>query len=943
MGACVSRLLPPGGNDVQDAVNVANIAADSSQAVSAHSTVATGPTKSKNLVTPLPSAPKSPQIEEAQETLSHLEENSAQISPLAKAPFKKPTARQERSLSVAPRGRSEKNVFTASSNPKEDLLGALPGSTTRGSTRHRSVMPPQLAHRGSRGNVLDFQLHSSKGKRRPKKPVNVSLDVLHRDVRARLGFFKYLEITALSEQMKQGDQRKDHLEEMQHKRRASKSTSSRVTADYREDCVLFWLEVSDLLKIPSGGTFQLGLMQDLFEVYIANGAPRLLPMISIAERDPLMQHLQDLNVERSLMCYKMLLLDVLEVITTHFDEFVRDDSTLGYNYVTKSASMRNVLSRLARDSVNSSKVDRRSHLNKIVNTPVLCRLFRVFLESRSSVENFLFVLDALAFEDLVNTFVKEPKMKANNVQDGSHEDYCLRQAQKIFNKYIRYGSKAEICLSGAVKAKLLQDIVEYPLGAEIFNEAVLLCSAELVNSHLDAFYNSSRYIQYQASISGQQQGVGTGRMRSGSSAVKKPATNVPDGGDGNESIDESNAGPTLPNSVNGHPGNDVPLQVILNGGGAQYFRNFLREEGAENLLLFYKEVAEFQLLPHSQIQYIQSKARKIFDKFVRRGGKLEIELPIDVRRSILWKLSNPSEHTFTEAQKYILSVWERQHMVKFRRHRLYGDLLTYLQTNTNRTDSFTGTDGAQKPSALNSTANAASNGGGELVDVSTITLREFLEIELLRHYFRMFLEKEQCLNELYLYFEILTFQQFPTSDYLTRQARKLFHRFCDPRSRENVTLEESIRADIEASLVNPSPAMFNKAQEAIYQFFSSTLFPKFQHSEIYGTIRLKQNELQLAKLATLGGNLFNNRNTTILKRNVDVSSSVDASGSKTGRIRTTSVPNLGGVLIELTDAMVTVNMILEHPEARALFLFFSEEMYVNCMQFLSKICQRLTR
>lgn len=47
--------------------------------------------------------------------------------------------------------------------------------------------------------------------------------------------------------------------------------------DYREDCALFWLEISDLLKIPSstaaGGvsSFQMGLMDDLYDVYAAKG------------------------------------------------------------------------------------------------------------------------------------------------------------------------------------------------------------------------------------------------------------------------------------------------------------------------------------------------------------------------------------------------------------------------------------------------------------------------------------------------------------------------------------------------------------------------------------------------------------------------------------------------------------------------------------------------
>lgn len=774
---------------------------------------------------------------------------------------------------------------------------------------------------------------------RAKKPVTVSLEVLFRDERARLGFFRYLRATALREELREVEEHENENENDEThmvKRRVSKMTSSRFTMDYREDCVLFWLEMSDLLKIPNGGSFQLGLMHDLFDVYIAKGALRQLPMVSAAEREPLHQFLQDKNVERALLAYKMLLLDVLEVVTTHFDEYVRAEGKLGYTQATKSVSMRNVLARLAKTHIGNTG-DRRTHLIEIVNTPALCRIFREFLQERNSVETLLFIIDALAFEDLVNTFDQEPELRA--AHDGSHHDYCLRQAQKIFNKYIRYGSKAEICLGGAVKEKLLQEIVDYPIGAELFNNAVLVCSAELVHSHLDQFYGTNAYLGYKAALSQARSTKSSRKISTGGARaiLKRHLSDEAIQGNSRGSIaGDSDRKATIVELGDGseilnldHPdyagsGPLLSLTDILDGSGSSYLRDFLKEKGMENMLFFYKEVAEFQLLPHGQKHYIQSKARKIFDKFVRRGGKLEIDLPADVRRDILWKLSSPTEHTFTDAQKYVFNYWEHNFFDKFRHHKLYGDMTAALQKLPNYGLSGTGSD--SKTNIIHGGGNNGTN--GDWVDVTKITLREFLDLEFLRRFFRLFLEKEQCANELYFYFEILNFQQFPTSDYLSRQAKKLFNRFCDPASREFVSLKAENRTYIQNNLNNPSPAMFNKAQDEILSFFTITLFPKFQQSEIYRTIRITNIELRQGKLAA-SGNSGNADISQIRGRNGtmgDASSGPRPSTSPT-RMQRNLVGALGGG--ELSEAQVTVALILEHPETRALFLFFSEEMYAS--------------
>ncbi|EGZ18111.1 hypothetical protein PHYSODRAFT_315108 [Phytophthora sojae] len=589
------------------------------------------------------------------------------------------------------------------------------------------------------------------------------------------------------------------------------------TVDYREDCALFWLEISDLLKIPSstaaGGvsSFQMGLMDDLYDVYAAKGAMRLLPMVSPSEREALAQYLADRNAERALLMFKMLLLDVLDVVTANFDEYVREPGPLGYSHATKSESMRNVLAQLAKRVAGGGVTngDRRAHLHHILSTPALCRMFREFLEARNSVENLLFIIDALGFEDLVNTLkhaatnpllVVPENRDVSTATSGtstavqsddeapsmeSHQDYCVRQAHKIFNKYVRYGSKAEVCLGTAVKDRLLERLIEYPLGSDVFSDAVLLCSAELVQSHLDPFYRTVAYLSYQAEVQKQkkQQKQGTTKQNRVMEASKALPESQDPTTDGNT--------PSLPTAV---------AAAILEGAGVHAFRDFLRDQGAENTLFFYKEVCEFQRLPHSQRQYIQMRARRIFDKYVRRGARLELELPVETRRDILWKLAAPTEATFSDAQRLVLRQWETRDLPKFRNSHLYQEMLDQIAASPSAPPPAISHDGEEQTTATAS--------GAGFIDVSKLSLREFLELELLRKYFRRFLEREQCANELYFYFEIATFQQFPTSDYLARQARKLFNRFCDPQSREFVPFASTaIHKDLQSSLASPSPAI----------------------------------------------------------------------------------------------------------------------------------------
>ncbi|OWZ23497.1 hypothetical protein PHMEG_0001627 [Phytophthora megakarya] len=897
---------------------------------------------SKNLVAPHPSPTK----------------QELGISVFKRAQSSKPVQGTQRTIVSSPPKRLERSYSTAAipnspsiSPPR--LSTSLSSSTIRALalTTPPSVRPKpeaiksSLRQAGSENRLQSDHPFGRRSSRKEHNLVTIGLDVLLRDERARVGYFKYLRAAAHLDKLQIGDENDHTLEQSETLDEETKLLRNKraETVDYREDCALFWLEISDLLKIPSstaaGGvsSFQIGLMDDLYDAYIAKGAPRLLPMVSASEREALGQYLVDRNAERTLLMFKMLLLDVLDVVTANFDEYVREPGPLGYSHVTKAASNRNVLAQLAKRVAGggASNGDRRAHVHHILSTPALCRMFREFLEARNSVENLLFIIDALGFEDLVNTLkhtaftsllASPDSREASNATLGpsvdqtevgdppsmeSHQDYCVRQAHKIFNKYVRYGSKAEVCLSTVVKDRLLERLVEYPLGADIFSDAVMLCSAELVQSHLDPFYRTVAYLSYQNADQKQKKLENGKQLDSQKLQDNTVNGNAP-------SLPTTVATAVATTSGGGSKQGSIGLAEILEGAGVHAFRDFLRDQGAENTLFFYKEVCEFQRLPHSQRQYIQMRARRIFDKYIRRGARLELELPVETRRDILWKLAAPTEATFSDAQKLVLRQWETRHLPRFRTSPLYQEMLGQIAVSPALPPPAISPDGEEQTTT--NTSNVT------FIDISKLSLREFLELELLRKYFRRFLEREQCANELYFYFEIVTFQQFPTSDYLARQARKLYNRFCDPQSREFVPFASTaIHKDLHTSLASPSPAMFNKAQEQISNFFATTLFPKFQQSEIYRGIRITPQQLRAARLAAMGG--------VSVRKHAKASIRTQVSTADPGR-RTNSVITPNGEVEDqvpdgaLAEADVTVTLILENPETRALFLFFSEEMYV---------------
>ncbi len=124
-------------------------------------------------------------------------------------------------------------------------------------------------------------------------------------------------------------------------------------------------------------------------------------MLAASDVEELSNFLMEKNLEKILLAYKVLSFDVQEIVTSNFDKFLHSETKHGFAYVTKETPG-NVLKRLGQ--ANIVTIDRRTQLSEFLNDSQVCRLLREFLVAKKSVENLLFIIDALDFEDLVLTF-----------------------------------------------------------------------------------------------------------------------------------------------------------------------------------------------------------------------------------------------------------------------------------------------------------------------------------------------------------------------------------------------------------------------------------------------------------------------------------------------------------------------------------------------------------
>ncbi|RHY34026.1 hypothetical protein DYB32_001205 [Aphanomyces invadans] len=601
---------------------------------------------------------------------------------------------------------------------------------------------------------------------------------------------------------------------------------------------------------------------------------RQVPVVSNVERAQLKMYVDEVQMDQATTLLQQISMDALELVRESFAAFLRDRGPYGFRETRlNNGTLPNF--------PYETQGEQREILEDLLEHPSSCRAFREYFQRIGGCPEFMFLVDVLDYKDTVQAlhhgaYTRWHCMRDNDVivlvenmtpeKQQLHVGYTMRKLRKIYNKYLKHGSKAMIQIQERLRESILLDIAKNPIPSlDAFDVAMNSCSYVVILDHLNLFLQSP---EYEAS-----------KSRPGVKDYFVPANGLP----------------TMP----------VPsLPVIVGGSGSKYFRSFLREQGVESTMDFFLEIEQFKLLPHNKKGYIAAIAGKIFKKYICRGAKLEVYLPSHIRRNILQDIADPQDSTFNEASEYVLGLWERKYLKPFRASSWFNDMHLHYTREQKALDGSERQRGGQPAERDEPISQAAFR--DMLAHENSVQMTQF----------HKFLVKESCASYLLFYSEIEEFKRLPKSDYLTRQAKKIFYRFLDSSAKESVSLSMATITEFNAHMENPSPAMFRAAQEEVVNFLWKVLYPKFVKSPFY------------CDLATI---------KEIDRANNKAEGSRASKGAgmiRKGTVAPSMLSKRGSAENLLAPTEITIATILANHDTRAMLLAFCEEMCAYCAESL---------
>ncbi|KAM3178308.1 hypothetical protein ACTXT7_002847 [Hymenolepis weldensis] len=114
--------------------------------------------------------------------------------------------------------------------------------------------------------------------------------------------------------------------------------------------------------------------------------------------------------------------------------------------------------------------------------------------------------------------------------------------------------------------------------------------------------------------------------------------------------------------------------------GQKAFREFLRSEYSEENILFWLACEELKTETDSEA--VEEKARLIYEDYISILSPKEVSLDSRVREMINTNMTQPTPHTFDEAQLQIYTLMQRDSYPRFLNSRIYKDLLAMTKGET---------------------------------------------------------------------------------------------------------------------------------------------------------------------------------------------------------------------------------------------------------------------
>ncbi|OQR80650.1 Regulator of G protein signaling [Thraustotheca clavata] len=367
--------------------------------------------------------------------------------------------------------------------------------------------------------------------------------------------------------------------------------------------------------------------------------------------------------------------------------------------------------------------------------------------------------------------------------------YTDRLLRKIYEKFVSPTSPTPICVPTNILAEI-RAIYESPGGiqsAGVFNEAQALCKRDLEKDVFPRFRKHNLFKKMVAVFEP------NGHLKSPRSLM-----NISD---------------VLPDDVD----STYCFDAVLNDENKlRFFKTYCIESLTSENLIFYSEVEECKRLPNQS--YIQARARKIYDTYIKEGAKRNIHLTASMHEEMTRKSEGGTfdPMIFHDAQYLVMEYVRLELWVPFR---LY-----------------------DRAMAIPVSALAVISKSQAQVDALIMLLHD----KIAHRVFKAFLGKRSRDHCVAFIDEVDEFNTLPGIEFMHHTAKKLYKKYICDSAKLQVDMSTKLRQDIVAKLASPTIDMFKPVVLHVKQGLLRDSLLRYFKSSTFAELKLTSSDPALA-------------------------------------------------------------------------------------------------
>ncbi|RHZ17933.1 hypothetical protein DYB37_005110 [Aphanomyces astaci] len=230
---------------------------------------------------------------------------------------------------------------------------------------------------------------------------------------------------------------------------------------------------------------------------------------------------------------------------------------------------------------------------------------------------------------------------------------------------------------------------------------------------------------------------------------------------------------------------------------------------APQRLLFWADAQHLRTLPSSQ--YTDKILRKIYDKFLSPSAAT----PICVPTGMLKVIRAAFNRVYSDAQALCLRDLEKDVFPRFRRHKLYSEMLVALE---------------EKPLSKLSTALGALHAPQLRSKEMRESFQSVLTNEVKLRYFKSYCVENMTLENLMFHLDVEDAKRLPNQSFVQARARKIIDTYIRHGAKMHIHLRQSIHMDLIQKLDRNEidPTMFVDSQYVAMEAIKADVWPKFR-------------------------------------------------------------------------------------------------------------------